>query len=339
MAEVIIMPKLGFNMNEGKLVKWYKQEGDSIKKGDNFFSIETDKTNMDIEATSDGIVRKLLIEEGEQIPVTLPIAVIAGKEEEIAEVINRAMADLGKETSEETQNFNLPSIEDETDTADNDYDVIVIGGGPGGYVAAIKAAQMGKRTAIIEKDSFGGTCLNAGCIPTKALLRSAEAFNEVKESVRFGITGVEILKARLDFGKIQERKEQVVRQLVGGIQGLLKGNGVTIIKGEGRLIEKNIIEVEGRKYSTEHVIIATGSASKELSIPINPKMEVLTSKEMLDIQEAPKTMVIIGGGVIGVEFAYFLASTGTQVTIIEFLDRILPMVDEEITAQVSARLE
>lgn len=340
MAEVIIMPKLGFNMTEGKLVKWYKQEGDEVKKGEKLFSIETDKTNMDIEATNDGTVRKLLIGEGEQIPVTLPIAIVANKGEDISGVLNQAMDDLGKEASEEVKvPTTVKATPRTTSASTNDYEIIIIGGGPGGYVSAIKAAQMGKKTAIVEKENFGGTCLNVGCIPTKALLRSAESLNEVKESAKFGVIDLDVSKAKLDLKKVQERKQGVIKQLVGGVQGLLKGNGITIINGEAKLIEKNTVEVAGKKYTTDNVIIATGSDVKNLPIAVSPKMEVLTSKEMLDIAKTPKAMAIIGGGVIGIEFAYFLASIGTKVIVVEFLDRILPMVDEEITAQVTANLE
>ncbi|MBN7773114.1 dihydrolipoyl dehydrogenase [Clostridium aminobutyricum] len=347
MAEVIIMPKLGFNMSEGKLVKWYKAEGDEVKKGENLFSIETDKTNMDIEATNDGTVRKLLIDEGDQIPVTLPIAIVATKDEDITAALEQALKDLGKDNAAENTATSLNKAEAAPASSSNhsaglkntnDYEVLVIGGGPGGYVAAIKAAQMGKKTAIVEKAHFGGTCLNVGCIPTKALLRSAEALNEVKESATFGVTGVDIANAKLDLKRVQERKKQVITQLVGGVQGLLKGNGVTLINGEGNLIDKNTLEAAGKKYTADYIIIATGSDVKNLPITISPKRQVLTSKEMLELSETPKTMTIIGGGVIGIEFAYFLASIGTKVTVIEFLDRILPMVDEEITAQVAANL-
>lgn len=347
MAEVIIMPKLGFNMNEGKLVKWYKAEGDDVKKGENLFSIETDKTNMDIEATNDGVVRKLLIDEGDQIPVTLPIAIVATRDEDITAALAQALKDLGKDSAAESNPTSLNTTEpmaagSSKNTADksytNDYEVVVVGGGPGGYVAAIKAAQMGKKTAIIERENVGGTCLNVGCIPTKALLRSAEALNEVKESAQFGVIDVDITKAKLDLNKVQARKKDVIGQLVGGVQGLLKGNGVTMIKGQGTVTDAHTVEVDGKKYTADYIIIATGSDVKNLPIPVSPKMDVLTSKEMLDISETPKTMAIIGGGVIGMEFAYFLASIGTKVTVIEFLDRILPMVDEELTAQVTANL-
>lgn len=343
MADVIIMPKLGFNMDEGKLVEWYKSVGDEIKKGEPLFSVETDKTNMDIEATGDGVVRALLINAGDKIPVTLPIAVVAAKDENIDAVLADAKAQLaggGVAVKEEA----APAAEEKAEApaaqgSAYDYEIAVIGGGPGGYVAAIKAAQMGKKTVIVEKENFGGTCLNVGCIPTKALLRSAEALKEVKESAKFGVIDVDTSKADLDLVKVQDRKKGVIKQLVGGVQALVKGNGAAIKKGTGKLIDAHTIEVDGETFTAEYIIIATGSQAKSLPIKVDPAAKVMTSKEMLDIDKKPASVAVIGGGVIGIEFAYFLATIGVEVTVVEFLDRILPMVDEEITAQVTKHLQ
>ena len=213
------------------------------------------------------------------------------------------------------------------------FDVLVIGGGPGGYSLGIAAAKAGMKVALFEKEHLGGTCLNVGCIPTKALLRSAEALKEVKEAAKFGVVDVDATKADLDLTKVQDRKKGVIKQLVGGVQGLLKSNGATIKNGTGKLVDAHTIEVGGEKITAENIIIATGSQSKSLPIKIDPKATVLTSKEMLDIDKKPASVAVIGGGVIGIEFAYFLATIG-----VDFLDRILPMVDEEITAQVTKHL-
>ncbi len=349
MAEIIIMPKLGFNMNEGKLVQWYKAEGDSVAKGEPLFSVETDKTNMDIEATSDGVVRKLFIEEGDTLPVTLPIAIVADADEDIAADLADAqaqLADAGVDTGDAAPAAPAaeaaPAADAKAEAAPSgnyDYDIAVIGGGPGGYVAAIKGAQLGKKVVIAEKEHFGGTCLNVGCIPTKALLRSAEALKEVKESAAFGVIDLDVSEAKLDMVKVQERKKKVVGQLVGGVQGLLGKNGVTIKNGEAVLKDAHTLEVGGETVTAENVIIATGSVSKGLPIEISDKMNVMTSTEALDLDKAPESIAIIGGGVIGIEFAYLLSSIGTKVTVVEFLDRILPMVDEEITQQVTAHLQ
>jgi dihydrolipoamide dehydrogenase len=220
-----------------------------------------------------------------------------------------------------------------------DYDIAVIGGGPGGYEAAIKAAQMGKKTVIIEKDKLGGTCLNVGCIPTKTLLMSAEALSAVKDSKKFGVVGCDAAEASLDMGKVQKRKNKVVSQLVGGVGILMKSNGVAVESGQGTLEDAHTVITGDKKITAEDIIIATGSESKSLPIKISDKMDVITSTEMLDIDSIPEEFTVIGGGVIGIEFAYFLASIGTKVTIVEFLDRIINMVDKEITDLVTKQLE
>lgn len=348
MAEIIIMPKLGFNMDEGKLVKWYKKEGESIKKGEAFFSIETDKTNIDIETTNEGVVRRIFVEEGESILVTLPIAIVAQADENIDALEEEALLKLGKETagaSAEAPEADSPKTDSiktnkaPSSESNKDFDIFVVGGGPGGYVAAIKAGQLGKRVAIVEKAKLGGVCMNTGCIPTKTLLRSSESLKEVKDSHLFGVTGVDITQVNLDMVKVQNRKKSIIKQLVGGVTGLLKKNGVTVFNGDGIIKDKNTVVVDGKEYTTENLIIATGSSIKSLPIPMDPKMEVLTSDEVLELETIPTDITVIGGGVIGIEFAYFFASIGTKVTVIEFLDRILPMVDEEITNQVAHKLE
>ncbi|MDR2457844.1 MAG: dihydrolipoyl dehydrogenase [Clostridiales Family XIII bacterium] len=350
--EMIVMPKLGFNMDEGKLVTWYKNEGDKVKKGESLFAIETDKTSIDVEATDDGTVLALLIEEGETVPVTLPIAFIGEEGEDISTEKEIALSKLGgngdgdKNTST-TEEKTSVSITNEAGVNTNakekssfDFDLIVIGGGPGGYVAAIKAAQEGLKTAIIEKDKFGGVCLNKGCIPTKTLLRSIESLLSLREAEKYGVIDIDIKKAALDMKKIQERKKEISASLVSGVQALLSKNKVKVIKGEAKILDKNTIEAEGEKFSTENIIIATGSETKGLpGKDTISKKDILTSDEILNLKEIPKEIVIIGGGVIGVEFAYFLANAGSKVTIVEFLDRILPMVDAEITEMVTKNLE
>ncbi len=221
-----------------------------------------------------------------------------------------------------------------SNTSRHDYDVVVIGGGPGGYVAAIKAAKSGLNVAIIEQNNIGGTCLNVGCVPTKTMLRSVENLKEIKKSIGFGIAGINIENAYFDIEKVQKIKQKKILKLVGGVKALLANSGVKVIKGEGNIADKNSIYVGDTKITADNIIIATGSKTKELHIPISAKMEVLTSTEILNIKEIPETVAIIGGGVIGIEFAYI----GVKVTVLEYLDRILPMVDEEITQLVTKYL-
>ena len=328
---IVVMPKLGFNMDEGKLTVWYKKEGETVKKGEPLFAIETDKTTIDVEATQDGVVRKLFANEGDVIPVTLPIAIVASADEDISQAEAEVKAQLGGA---------LPSTPAAVPggTSAYDFDVFVIGGGPGGYVAAIRAGQLKLRTAIAEKDAFGGVCLNRGCIPTKTLLRSAEIFKDIKKVSEFGVTGVDTSGAKLDMKKIQERKKSITEGLVRGVGGLLAKNKVTSLKGEAKVIDKNTVEVDGKKYRTANLIIATGTDA-QLPKDILKTDNYLTSDDVLNFTELPKEIVIIGGGVIGVEFAYFFAGAGTKVTVVEFMDRVLPMSDSDISKQTEKMLE
>ncbi|MDR1815389.1 MAG: dihydrolipoyl dehydrogenase [Clostridiales Family XIII bacterium] len=353
--EIVVMPKLGFNMDEGKLVAWYKAEGDPVKKGEPLFSIETDKTAIDVEATQDGVVRKLLIGEGDVVAVTLPIAVVGGAEEDVAGAIAEAEAKLASLKQSDfpaaspgiataLPNANAAGIPQQgldlgVGNPDYEFDVFVVGGGPGGYVAAIRGAQLGLRVALAEKDRVGGVCLNRGCIPTKTLLRSLEALDAVKDAAEFGVAGLDAKKAALDMKKVQARKKAVVDGLVGGVEGLLKKNKVTVFKGEAVLKDGHTVAVGGQDYQTATVVLATGSEVKGLPDGVIQSKKVWTSDTLLSAEKLPKEIVIIGGGVIGVEFAYFLNGAGVKVTVVEFLDRILPPVDAEIAKRVRRDLE
>ncbi len=215
--------------------------------------------------------------------------------------------------------------------------LVVIGAGPGGYEAAIKAAKLGAKVSIIEKDKVGGTCLNRGCIPTKSLLASSDVFEIVNNAQKFGvnITG----QVSADLSEIMNRKNKLVSQMVNGIEFLLKKNGIEIIKGVGKLIDKNLIEVtkdDGSKEAlrADKIILATGS------VPVCPGLfnydgkHVITSDEALHLEKIPDSMIIVGGGVIGCEIGQFLRRLGTEVTIVEMMPQILPMEDEDVVKQL-----
>lgn len=219
------------------------------------------------------------------------------------------------------------------------FDVAVIGGGPGGYVAAIKAAQSGKKTVIIEKNVLGGVCLNCGCIPTKALIKSISALDELKKCSQYGITGVDAKNIDLDFKKVQARKQQIVKRLTDGVKYLLTANGVQIIFGTASLINSHLIIVNDETIEADNIIIAAGSATFRPPIPIKGDANVITSDEALQLADAPNSIVVIGGGAIGIEFSYILNRMGSKVTVIEMLDSILPRVDEEIKAEAAKILK
>ncbi|MBP1925912.1 dihydrolipoamide dehydrogenase [Sedimentibacter acidaminivorans] len=217
--------------------------------------------------------------------------------------------------------------------------VVVIGGGPGGYVAAIRASQLGGDVTLVEKEYLGGTCLNVGCIPTKALLHSAEIYEEAVEGAKYGIFANDI---KIDFTKVQERKKLVTKQLVSGVKGLLAANKVKVVFGEATFTGKDSIAIKTEKgtetIKADKFIVATGSIPAKPPIPGIESTKCIDSTGALELQEVPKTMIIVGGGVIGVEIATLYSTLGCKITIIEMLDEILPMMDGELTKSIRSKL-
>jgi dihydrolipoamide dehydrogenase len=216
------------------------------------------------------------------------------------------------------------------------YDVVVLGSGPGGYVAAIRASQLGFKTAIIEKESLGGICLNWGCIPTKALLKSAQVFEDIKHAKEFGIEA----SGQPDFPSIIKRSRGVADKMSKGVQFLMKKNKIDVIMGFGKLKGKGQLEVTpvnggaAQIIEGKHIIVATGARSRELPNLKQDGKKVIGYREAMILPQLPKSMIVVGSGAIGAEFAYFYQSMGTRVTLVEFLPRIVPVEDEDISKEL-----
>lgn len=218
----------------------------------------------------------------------------------------------------------------------SNFDVIVLGSGPGGYVTAIRASQLGLKTAIIEKESLGGVCLNWGCIPTKALLKSAQVFEYLQHASDYGLKADGVDK---DFGAVVDRSRSVADGMSKGVQFLMKKNKIEVIKGYGKVKPGKKVSVKDEdeketEYGAKHIIIATGARSRELpSLPQDGK-KIIGYREAMSLKEQPKKMVVVGSGAIGVEFAYFYHAMGTEVVVVEYLPNIVPVEDEEVSKQL-----
>lgn len=213
--------------------------------------------------------------------------------------------------------------------------IIIIGAGPGGYETAVLAAKRGVEVVLIESGHVGGTCLNEGCIPTKSFCRNAEMLDAIRESGSFGITDLDY---RFDFSSVVSRKNSVVEQLRGGVEGLLAHKNITLVRGKASFKDAYTVLVDGQEYSADYIMLATGSVSASLPVPGADLPGILTSKEILDIENVPKRLCVIGGGVIGLEFASVFRSFGSEVTVLEYCKDILPRFDTDLAKRLKQSL-
>lgn len=311
------------NLSEAKVTKVYKAAGETVSSGEVLFDVEGGKSCVSVKANANGILRKINVESGDPVKARDILAVIDGEKAQANQPISKAGVDyFGSllKPKKETIRTNI----------------VVIGAGPGGYVAALQAAKMGAGVVLVEKDAVGGTCLNRGCIPTKAFARSAEVFRELKNASAYGCTAGQI---EVDWKRVVTRKNDAVKKLTDGIHYLLNKHGARLVNGTGRLLDGNtvLVKVSGGETTiqAEHIILASGSRSASLKIPGIDQKNVLTSDQVLDMESLPESMVIIGGGVIGMEFAFIFSSFGVKVSVVEYLTECLVSCDSDVCAQIS----
>lgn len=339
MAVEVIMPKLGVDMQEGEILEWKKQEGDMVNEGDILLEIMSDKTNMELEAEDSGVLLKIVHQAGETVPVTEVIAYIGAEGESVETPSATATT-----TAADGQSVTAPAQPSKEAVAEvaaqpketlgaDEYDIVVVGGGPAGYYAAIRGAQLGGKIAIVEKSEFGGTCLNKGCIPTKTYLKNAEILDGLKIAAGRGIN-LASTNYSIDMDKTVAFKDGVVKTLTGGVRGLLKANKVEIFNGLGQVNPDKTVVIDDKVIKGRHIILATGSKVSRINIPGIDSPLVLTSDDILDLKEIPSSLAVIGGGVVGVELGLVYAAYGTEVTVIEMADRIIPAMDKEVSLEL-----
>ncbi|CUX27911.1 Dihydrolipoyl dehydrogenase [Clostridium sp. C105KSO15] len=301
----------------GKVGKINVKAGDKVTAGDILAQVETAKGNRQIKATSDGLVCKILCEEGMEI------------------ASNADMFEISEDSAVKEAGISDCDCTSQATAKETTADLLIIGAGPGGYVAAIYAAKSGLKVTLVEQSALGGTCLNVGCIPTKALVKSAEVCHNVMNASVFGIETSSPVTVNMK--QVIDRKDKIKERLVSGIDFLMKKNEINVISGQASFMDKNTVTVKGEEnyiIKAKNIIVATGSKISNIAIPGIDLPFVLNSTKALSDQDLPKSITIIGGGVIGMEFAFIYKNFGVDVHVIEFMDRLLTMVDSDISKEI-----
>ena len=324
----IKVPTLGESVTTATVSKWLKQPGDAVNADDPIAELETDKVSVEVPAPQAGVLGAHAVKEGDEVEVGTVLTTLtpgAGGQKAAPAATSPA-----KPAPAAAAPAAAPAPKAAAEApAETDYDVIVIGAGPGGYVCAIRAAQLGFKVACVEKRAtLGGTCLNVGCIPSKALLQQSENFHAAKDE--YGEMGIIIDSVKLDLAKMMARKQSVVDANVKGVEFLFKKNKVTWLKGTGKVEGTGRITVDGKPVTAKHIVIASGSDSAGLpGVEVDEK-QIVTSTGALELSAVPRKLVVIGGGVIGLELGSVWHRLGADVTVIEYLDRLVPGTDNEV---------
>lgn len=360
----IEMPQLGETVTEGTITRWFKAVGDTVEEDEPLFEVSTDKVDSEVPSPLSGTLSEILVEEGETVDVGTVLARVGdagdapaassesesdsesqpeSEDDEVAEAADEEAAaaetDAPAEDDETERSAPAPAgshAGGEVDQQEQHFDIVVIGGGPGGYATALYGASAGLDVALVEKNKMGGTCLNVGCIPAKELLETAAVRRTIEHAAEFGF---EVGEVETDWSKTLERKQAVVDKLVGGLGQLLKSRKVTVFDGHARLHAAHKVSIEGGEsgdiaVSGDAVVIAAGSLPRTIpGFDVDGEI-VMTSDEFLSMDPLPSSAVVIGGGAIGCEFASTLSDMGTDVTILEALPKILPGCDADVTRAV-----
>ncbi|MEA1960732.1 MAG: dihydrolipoyl dehydrogenase [Bacillota bacterium] len=315
------------NAAEAKITKIHKQIGDEVQSGDSLLELEANKASMPIISQARGTITALYVEAGQKVKADDPLCTIEGEE------VLDASPKQSSTDDKPSLGYFAGMMKPQKKTVASD--LCIIGAGPGGYVAAIKAAQLGCRVVLIEKEHVGGTCLNWGCIPTKCMVRSAEVYTTLQSAEDYGCFADYL---RLDMRRVLQRKDEVVTQLRQGIEHLLSENGVTVLSGTAELVDRNTVLSKQSSSETtvtaKKLIIATGSRITNPPIPGAQLKQVINSDIALQLEALPVKMVVVGGGVVGMEFAFIFSSFGVNVSVVEYADQILSNCDPDICAEI-----
>ncbi len=349
MATEVVMPQMGESIAEGTITKWLARVGDTVTRDQPLFEISTDKVDAEIPSPAAGVLLEIRHQVGETVQVQKVVALIGAAGEAAAKVVPAAavpppIAVRPPSATPPAVAAPAPAVAPLSALTEGsfDYDLVIVGSGPGGYVAAIRAGQLGLKVACVERDpKFGGTCTHRGCIPTKALLHSAEVLDGIRHAGDFG---VEVAAPTLDIAKTHAYKRDIVDKSAKGIEFLFKKNKVEGVKGHGRLLDPHAVEVTApdgstRTLSTRFVMIATGSVPRQLRIAETDGERILNSDHVLELERVPKSIVVLGAGAVGTEFASIYRSFGSEVTLVEMLPRVLPIEDDEVSKEVERQLK